>query len=87
MQLINVDRQFKVLLANYICFTLSEFPPKKSQQVGNGNEWKNRSVRLGNSRAQKVILGYRVLRLQSTKGAYITKNGSYSNRTHMVQNT
>ena len=55
--LTNADRQFKILLANYIFSNLSNFPPKK-----------NRSVRHRNSRAQKVVLAHRVLKVPVTKG-------------------
>ena len=55
--MINTDRHFKVLLANYICFNFSKFPPKNYKQ-------KNRSVIHENSRAKNVILGHRVRKVR-----------------------
>ena len=48
--LINTDRHFKVLLANYICFNFSKFTPKKSQVA---NQQKNRSAKAGKLKSTK----------------------------------
>ena len=63
--LVNVDRQFRVLLAKYIFSNLSKLHPKISQL---GNERKNKKHE--NSRAQKVILPHTVLKVQVTKGTW-----------------
>ena len=63
MLLINADRQFKVLVTNYISiFVLTRVNSRKKSQIG--NERKNRSVRNGHSRAQKMILAHRALNVQ-----------------------
>ena len=65
MLLINADCQFKVLLAIYICYNLSNFSQKKSQIE---SDHKNRSLGHDNLRAQKEILAHRVFNLRVTKG-------------------
>ena len=57
---------FSYLVSNNSNKSYCNFPPRKKSQVG--NERKNRSVRLGNSRAQKVILAHKVLKVGVTKG-------------------
>ena len=63
--LINTDRHFKVLLANYICFNFSKFP-KKNHKFAMCKQ-KNRSGMHGNSRAQKVILEHGVRKVRNNR--------------------